>query len=116
MQALKKEDQQNAEQQKTSSSVLHVYHRMQLNKRNANAPYSSGVVSWTNMLLENASLTAVLPTRTKGSGSQTECGSETCCGEKGYIAVGCIKKSVKCTRHEVALLCEILWVSALLRL
>ena len=51
---------------KPSSSFLYVYHRMQFNKRNANTPYSTGVVSCANTRLEKASLTAILPARSKG--------------------------------------------------
>lgn len=82
---------------------------MQFNKRKANTPYLSGVVSYTNTRLENVNLTAVLPTRTnKGSELQTEREPKTFCAEKSYIAMKCIKKYAVHMRHEITLLCKIL--------
>lgn len=87
---------------------------MQFNKKNANTPYSSGVVSYTNTQLENVNLTAVLPTRTnKGPELQTEHEPKTFCAEKSYFAVEFIKKYAMHMRQEITLLCKILWVRAL---
>lgn len=44
--------------------------------------------------------------------SQKHVQPATCCAEKSYIAVECIKY-VMHMRHEVTLLCKILWVRAL---
>lgn len=66
---------------------------MQFNKRNANTPYSSGVVSYTNTRLENVNLTAVLPTRTnKASEFQTEHEFKKCCAREKLHCSGMYKE------------------------